>query len=561
VEADAGEQIMFQVTLMRIERGRLKKVDIAWEQEDDPGSQFVNGLRTLCPASEAKAGLERLKGAGGKVLAEPTLITTAGHKANITIGGQVPVPVLESDKDGRDTLSVNFRTFGTELTVTPAILADDRLLLDLILEVSMLLNPGPERSESRLPIISARKLYVTTKMNSGQALLIAAPDSLSGGEKKSSGPMLVLCIAPEVMRAAPPASTRAAAPAGTELDGLRKEVNELRGEVARLAKLLEPRAAGANAVRSSRRSVLQAAAAEPLDPPAPASEPPFTKFYSVADLVLPVRDIKVRRESDAGMKRLRASELFPAGLPAEVADKPDFSPLVKLITARIAPTSWKQNGGAGVIEPLEKNLSLVVQQTKEAHEQIAELLQDLRRLQDRTLQLEIEVISATTEDLESSRADFPAEGRTLSAHQMKVIRGALKEDRKANIVAAPRVSLMNQQVCELETRLSADRELRLTLCGAIADDGDSVRLNLAVNARDAADAVRNGVSAALKAGQTLALDITDQIGPGRDQGIPLLDKVPHVARLFTKVGPPPGERTLLLVTPRVRIEPEVEQPD
>src|SRR5207237_2778564 len=76
--------------------------------------------------------------------------------------------------------------------------------------------------------------------------------------------------------------------------------------------------------------------------------------------------------------------------------QPDFDSLTELITSTIAPQSWNEVGGPGAITGYENNLSLVVSQTQEVHEQIADLLEQLRRLQD--LQVTIEVRFITLAD-------------------------------------------------------------------------------------------------------------------------------------------------------------------
>ncbi len=74
----------------------------------------------------------------------------------------------------------------------------------------------------------------------------------------------------------------------------------------------------------------------------------------------------------------------------------DFDSLIELITSTIATPTWTESGGSGSIAPFETNLTLVVSQTQEVHEQIADLLQQLRRLQD--LQVTIEVRFITLND-------------------------------------------------------------------------------------------------------------------------------------------------------------------
>lgn len=74
----------------------------------------------------------------------------------------------------------------------------------------------------------------------------------------------------------------------------------------------------------------------------------------------------------------------------------DFDSLIELITSTVKPTSWDSVGGPGSIAPFETNLSLVISQTQEVHDEIDDLLKQLRRLQD--LQVTIEVRFITLND-------------------------------------------------------------------------------------------------------------------------------------------------------------------
>ncbi len=74
----------------------------------------------------------------------------------------------------------------------------------------------------------------------------------------------------------------------------------------------------------------------------------------------------------------------------------DFQSLIELIQQTVAPTTWNTVGGQGAVMPFQTNLSLVISQTQEVHEEIADLLDQLRRLQD--LQVTIEVRFITLDD-------------------------------------------------------------------------------------------------------------------------------------------------------------------
>ena len=84
----------------------------------------------------------------------------------------------------------------------------------------------------------------------------------------------------------------------------------------------------------------------------------------------------------------------------------DFDTLIELITSTIAPDTWDEVGGAGAIEPFPVNLSLVISQTQEVHEQIADLLDQLRRLQDLQVTIEVRFITLSDNWFERLGVDF-----------------------------------------------------------------------------------------------------------------------------------------------------------
>ena len=84
----------------------------------------------------------------------------------------------------------------------------------------------------------------------------------------------------------------------------------------------------------------------------------------------------------------------------------DFDSLMELITTTIEPESWDDMGGEGAISPFETNLSLVISQTQEVHEKIADLLDQLRRLQDLQVTIEVRFINLNDDFFEQIGVDF-----------------------------------------------------------------------------------------------------------------------------------------------------------
>jgi len=94
-----------------------------------------------------------------------------------------------------------------------------------------------------------------------------------------------------------------------------------------------------------------------------------TLVYAVADLVVPIPHLT---PAAPGEQLDRISETNPG----------DFDALIELITTTIAPDTWQRFGGAGVINAHEGTLSLIVRQSDQTHHGIADLLDQLRRLQN-----------------------------------------------------------------------------------------------------------------------------------------------------------------------------------
>jgi general secretion pathway protein D len=97
---------------------------------------------------------------------------------------------------------------------------------------------------------------------------------------------------------------------------------------------------------------------------------------------------------------------IPFGPPSAGGSTQNFQPLIDLIQSTVAADSWDVVGGQGAIRPFETNLSLVVRQTQEVHEEIADLLEQLRRLQDLQVTIEVRFITLNDTFFERIGVDF-----------------------------------------------------------------------------------------------------------------------------------------------------------
>jgi general secretion pathway protein D len=102
-----------------------------------------------------------------------------------------------------------------------------------------------------------------------------------------------------------------------------------------------------------------------------------------------------------------ATPVVPFGPPAVGGGQADFQSLIDLIQNTVGgPGAWADGGGNGAIRPFDTNLSLVVSQTQEVHEEIADLLEQLRRLQDLQVTIEVRFISLNDTFFERIGVDF-----------------------------------------------------------------------------------------------------------------------------------------------------------
>jgi general secretion pathway protein D len=84
----------------------------------------------------------------------------------------------------------------------------------------------------------------------------------------------------------------------------------------------------------------------------------------------------------------------------------DFDSLIELIETTVAPETWESLGGPSNMQPYAQNLSLVISTTSEVHDQIVELLESLRRLQNLQITIEVRFITLSDTFAEQIGVDF-----------------------------------------------------------------------------------------------------------------------------------------------------------
>ncbi len=168
------------------------------------------------------------------------------------------------------------------------------------------------------------------------------------------------------------------------------------------------------------------------------------RTHYVADLVIPTPPVKA-------FPSIQETKATPS--------KTQESELIRMVESTISPQSWNDNGGAGTIDYHPLALSLVVNQTAAIHEQIAEMLAALRRLNDVQIALDVKIVSVP-EFLTFDRigVDFSKQGDALILEQSdarKWLQGAMASPAKP-------ILLDDKQVFHLLTYIQGDTRSHIT---------------------------------------------------------------------------------------------------
>jgi general secretion pathway protein D len=131
----------------------------------------LGGLMTLSHLSrhfDVNAVIQALDQTdGARLLARPTIMAYDRNPAEIKIVSEIPVQQLTETQQGGNIGTTEFREAGITLTVTPQVLADNTIMLDVAPEFSVLAGYAEGQ-----PIIDRRNTKTKVQMLNGQTLII-----------------------------------------------------------------------------------------------------------------------------------------------------------------------------------------------------------------------------------------------------------------------------------------------------------------------------------------------------------------------------------------------------
>jgi len=186
------QQVLLHVKVMEVSRTKLRQLGMDWSIVGGSGfaASGVSGLLdmatagTLAPLASGDTFrfgiidntsffgfLDALrKNDMLKILAEPNLITVSGRPANFLVGGEFPILVPQS----LGTVSIEFRSFGTEIDFVPIVLGNGNIRLEVRGRISEIDNTrSVTQGDITVPGLRVREVNTGLEMQAGQTLALA----------------------------------------------------------------------------------------------------------------------------------------------------------------------------------------------------------------------------------------------------------------------------------------------------------------------------------------------------------------------------------------------------
>lgn len=184
-------QIVCHVRVIDVNKGCLQRLGVNWGQISWDGNKATFVDQPWLLQNLAGIGLPDVSGAKNilaiasqidalaqnneaRILAEPNLVVDDGGKANILVGGEIPIPVSQPGGGGAASVTVEWKTFGVKLEIAPVILeGGNRINMLLAPEVSSLdASNSVTISGFTMPALRTRSASTQVTMTNGDTLVI-----------------------------------------------------------------------------------------------------------------------------------------------------------------------------------------------------------------------------------------------------------------------------------------------------------------------------------------------------------------------------------------------------
>ena len=138
--------------------------------------------------SNVNASLQALITTGkARILSRPSITTMSGQKANILIGGRIPIPTSAGDGE----ISIDWREYGIRLNIEPVVDAENRITSKVHAEVSTLdYGHGVKENDFTIPALASREADAVINVRSGMTMAIGGLLNSEDGKTITKIPLL-----------------------------------------------------------------------------------------------------------------------------------------------------------------------------------------------------------------------------------------------------------------------------------------------------------------------------------------------------------------------------------
>lgn len=138
--------------------------------------------------SNVNASLQALITTGkARILSRPSITTMSGQKANILIGGRIPIPTSAGDGE----ISIDWREYGIRLNIEPVVDAENKITSKVHAEVSTLdYGHGVKENDFTIPALASREADAVINVRSGMTMAIGGLLNSEDGKTITKIPLL-----------------------------------------------------------------------------------------------------------------------------------------------------------------------------------------------------------------------------------------------------------------------------------------------------------------------------------------------------------------------------------
>jgi pilus assembly protein CpaC len=193
-QADSVKTVQMDVTIMEVDKTMMRSLGVKWASSLNPSSALPFEGTNVGPISGVISNIlpsiNMMTSTGkARVLAQPTLVTKSGQKAQLFVGGELPIPVAQ----GGGAVSIEYKEYGVKLEFEPRVDSEDNVDTAIFVEMSSLGGPA---AQGGAPGLITNRVNTNVFVQTGESItlggLVQASDAQNVDKVPGLGSVPVL---------------------------------------------------------------------------------------------------------------------------------------------------------------------------------------------------------------------------------------------------------------------------------------------------------------------------------------------------------------------------------